>query len=214
MTASASPVRYVPMPDLGPQLPRRGNALTRWLARAIARLLGWRFVGSLPDLPRFVVIAAPHTSNWDFPIGIMLLYATGFRVSYLGKDTLFRPPLGWVMRWLGGTPVNRAAPRGVVEETIRMIQAADRFVLAIAPEGTRKRTTHWKTGFYRVARGAGLPIVLGFFDYARKEVGFGPTIWPSGDLERDLREIQDFYRTKTPRHPELFATGEAGAADG
>jgi len=207
MAAPTPPVRHVALPDLGPSVPRRGNGFTRWLARTIARLIGWRVVGSLPDLPKFVMIAAPHTSNWDFPLGIMALYATGFRVSFFGKDSLFRPPLGWLMRWLGGQPVDRSASHGMVEETIRVIRSAPECILAIAPEGTRKRTEQWKTGFYHVARGAGLPIVLGYFDYRRKEVGFGLTLWPTGDLERDMQEIKAFYGTKTPRHPKLFATG-------
>lgn len=163
-------------------------------------------VGSFPDLPKFVLIAAPHTSNWDFPLGIMSVYASGFRVSFLGKDTLFRPPMGWVMRWLGGTPVDRSAAHGVVHQSAAAIKAADRFILALAPEGTRKRVTEWRTGFYRIAERAGVPIVLGFFDYAKREVGFGPTIWPSGNLEQDLDEIQAFYHTKQGRYPDQFAT--------
>jgi 1-acyl-sn-glycerol-3-phosphate acyltransferase len=172
------------------------------------RLAGWRMTGSLPDTPKLVLIAAPHTSNWDFLIGVGAMYAAGFKVSFLGKHTLFRPPLGWIMRWLGGRPVDRTAAHGMVAETVAQIRASERFMLALAPEGTRKRVTHWKTGFWRVAREANLPIVLGFFDYGTRTVGFGPIIWPS-ELESDLRAIQDFYRTKTPRHPELFGTAAA-----
>lgn len=201
--------RQVPLDDLASsQLPRRGGPLTRWLARRILRLAGWRTVGTLPDVPRLVMIAAPHTTNWDFPLGILTMYATGFRVNFLGKDSLFRPPLGWVMRWLGGKPVDRSAAHGVVEESVKAIRASDRFILALAPEGTRKRVAQWRTGFYRIAERAGLPIVLGFFDYARREVGFGPTLWPSGDLERDLATIQAFYRTKVGKYPENFATAQ------
>jgi 1-acyl-sn-glycerol-3-phosphate acyltransferase len=169
------------------------------------RLCGWRMEGSLPDLPKMVVTAAPHTSNWDFLVGLGAMYAAGFRVSFLGKHTLFRPPLGWFMRWVGGRPVDRSSSRGVVAETVAQIQAADRFILALAPEGTRKRVVEWRTGFWRVAKDANLPIVLGYFDYGTRTVGFGPMIWP-GELESDLRAIQAFYRTKTPRRPELFAT--------
>ena len=199
--------RQVSLDDLaGSQLPHRGGPVTRWLARTVMRLAGWRMAGTLPDVPRLVMIAAPHTTNWDFPLGIVVMYAAGFRVNFLGKDTLFRPPLGWVMRWLGGRPVNRQAAHGVVEESVRTIQQADRFILALAPEGTRKRVSQWRTGFYRIAERAGLPIVLGYFDYPRKEVGFGPTLWATGDLDRDLAEIQAFYRTKTGKYPENFAT--------
>jgi hypothetical protein len=114
------------------------------------------------------------------------------------------------MRWLGGQPVDRFSRHGVVEETVRIIRNAPDFILALAPEGTRKRASQWRTGFYHVARGAGLPIVLGYFDYARKEVGFGPLVWPSGDLEQDLAGIQAFYRTKTGKYPEHFATVDDG----
>jgi len=206
MPESSSPGQ-VSLDDLASsQLPRRGGPVTRWLARTVLRLTGWRMVGTLPDVPRLVMIAAPHTSNWDFGLSIMVMYAAGFRVSFLGKDTLFRPPLGGVMRWLGGRPVNRSAAHGVVEESVKAIRSADRCILALAPEGTRKRVTHWRTGFYRIAERAGLPIVLGYFDYANKEVGFGPTVWPSGELDRDLAEIQAFYRTKRGKYPENFAT--------
>ena len=202
---SAPPMR--PWHDLGSTIPRRGNPVTTWLARGVMRLCGWRMTGSLPDLPRMVMTAAPHTSNWDFLVGVGAMYAAGFQVSFLGKHTLFRPPLGWVMRWLGGRPVDRASTRGMVAETVAQIQASDRFILALAPEGTRKRVTQWRTGFWRVAKEAGLPIVLGFFDYGTRTVGFGPIIWPN-QLDADLKTIQDFYRTKRARRPELFGTPE------
>ena len=161
--------------------------------------------GDLPDLPKMVIAAGPHTSNWDFLVGVGAMYSAGFKVSFLGKDSLFRAPLGWIMRWLGGRPVDRTASHGLVGEYIRQIQESDRFILAIAPEGTRKPTREWKTGFWHVARGAGLPIVLGFFDYGKKEVGFGPILWP-GEVETDMKIIQDFYASITPKRPENFLT--------
>jgi 1-acyl-sn-glycerol-3-phosphate acyltransferase len=202
----ATDLPATPWNALGDRIPSRGNRLTRWLARTTLRLTGWTPVGALPNLPKFVIIAAPHTSNWDFPLGILFLYASGFRVSFFGKHVLFQPPFGWVMRWLGGRPIDRSAAHGVVEQTVRAIREAGQLVVTLAPEGTRKRTEQWRTGFYRVAVGAGLPIVLAFFDYGKKEVGLGPTIWPTGDLEADLADIQAFYRTKTAKHPERFAT--------
>lgn len=216
MTGPGGQVRLVPWDDLGSVVPRRGNRVTRWLARAAARLLGWRFAGHLPELRKMVIIAAPHTSNWDFPVGIMFMYASGFQVNFFGKDTLFRPPLGWLMRWLGGKPVDRSSPRGVVAETVRAIREAPAFTLALAPEGTRKRVAQWRTGFWHVAKEAGIPIVLGYFDYSAREVGFGPIIWPGDDLDHDLAEIQAFYRTKRAKRPEQFATAasEAGGGDG
>ena len=169
------------------------------------KLLGWRMTGSLPDLPKMVMAAGPHTSNWDFLVGVGAMYSAGFKVSFLGKDSLFRPPLGWIMRWLGGRPVDRTTSHGLVGEYIRQIQESRTFILALAPEGTRKPTRDWKTGFWHVAKGAGLPIVLGYFDYGVKEVGFGPVIWP-GELEEDMRTIQAFYATKRGRNPENYLT--------
>lgn len=204
-TPATETVAFTPWHAPGDQIPRRGGPVSRWLARSLLRLGGWRVTGSLPNLPRFVVIVAPHTSNWDFLVGVLAKYAIGIRVSFFGKDSVFRPPVGWLMRWLGGRPVDRSNRHGVVHQTVAAIQAAPRFVLALAPEGTRKRVARWRTGFYHIALGAGIPIVLAFFDYPRREVGFGPTLWPSGELERDLEAIGTFYRDKQGKRPELFA---------
>jgi len=195
-----------PWSDLGTTIPRRGNALTKFLARGMMKLLGWRMTGTLPDLPKMIIAAGPHTSNWDFLVGVGAMYSAGFKVSFLGKDSLFRPPLGWIMRWLGGRPVDRTTSHGLVGEYIRQIQDSEKFILALAPEGTRKPAREWKTGFWHVAKGANLPIVLGFFDYGQKTVGFGPILWP-GEIEEDLRTIQAFYASKTPRRPENFHPG-------
>jgi 1-acyl-sn-glycerol-3-phosphate acyltransferase len=194
-----------PWHDLGTTIPRRGNALTTFIARSLMKLFGWKMTGELPDLPKMVIAAGPHTSNWDFLLGVAAMYAAGFKVSFLGKDSLFRPPLGWIMRALGGRPVDRTTSHGLVGEYIRQIQESEKFILALAPEGTRKPTREWKTGFWHVAKGANLPIVLGFFDYGTKTVGFGPILWP-GDVETDLRTIQDFYSTKRGKQPENFLT--------
>lgn len=192
------------VPRPGPQIPRRGNAFTRAVGRAVLRVLRFRIAGDLPDLPKWVAIAAPHSSNWDFVIGIAAAFAIGVRVDWIGKHTLFRRPFGPTMRWLGGTPVERHATRGRVEETAALVRSRDRIVLALAPEGTRRRVERWRTGFYWIARGAGVPIVPCYLDYARREVGIGPVFRPTGSLERDLEEIRAFYADKTPRHPERF----------
>jgi 1-acyl-sn-glycerol-3-phosphate acyltransferase len=196
-----------PWHDLGTTIPRRGNFLTTWVARGLMRLFGWRVEGSLPDIPKMVIAAGPHTSNWDFLVGVGAMYSAGFKVSFLGKDTLFRPPLGWIMRWLGGHPVDRRAAHGLVAEYIRQIAESDRFLLAIAPEGTRKPTRDWRAGFWHIAKGAGLPIVLGFFDYGTKTVGFGPILWP-GELDADMRTIKDFYSTRKAKRPENFVAND------
>ena len=191
-------------PVLGDNVPRRGNCFSRWLGRTLLSLAGWRLDGDPPDAPKFVVLAAPHTSNWDFVIGMAALFALGLRLSWLGKQTLFRRPFGPVMRWLGGLPIDRRSSHGIVAETVRAFEARERFIVAVAPEGTRSKVDRWKTGFYHIACQTGVPIAMGFLDYRRRVVGFGPILVPGGDLERDLAAIRKFYATITPRRPAGF----------
>ena len=158
----------------------------------------------MPNEPKFVVIVAPHTSNWDFTLGVAALFALGFRVSFLGKHTLFKWPLGAFMRWLGGIAVERSVSRDRVQETIGAFNSSDKLILAVAPEGTRKRVAEWKTGFYHVARGAGVPIVPVAFDYGRKTIRVGPPFRPTGDREADFASLKEFYRDVGARRPENF----------
>ena len=193
------------VPPLGQRVPARGNAISRAIGRGAMSVNGWKFEGAMPNEPRFVVIVAPHTSNWDFPLGVAALFSLGFRVSFLGKHTLFKWPLGMFMRWLGGVPVDRSVSRDRVTEAIGAFRSSEKLVLAIAPEGTRKRVTEWKTGFYHVALGAGVPIVTVAFDYGRKTVRIGPPFRPSGERDADIAELKDFYRGIVARRPENFA---------
>jgi 1-acyl-sn-glycerol-3-phosphate acyltransferase len=140
-----------------------------------------------------LIIAAPHSSNWDFVIGMALVFAMRLDGRFLGKAELFRGPLGVLMRWLGGTPVDRANPGGVVGQAIARIEASPKFILGMAPEGTRKPVDRWKTGFYRIALGAGLPIVAGYFDNQGKRVGFGPVFHPTGNTEAEIDVMRAFY---------------------
>jgi 1-acyl-sn-glycerol-3-phosphate acyltransferase len=185
--------------------PRRGNAFTRALGRAVLRLLGWRLNVRLPDEPKVVIAAAPHTSNWDGVVGISAILALGIRVDWFAKDTLFRWPFRGLLVALGGVPIRRDAPGGVVEQTARHFAARERVYVGVAPEGTRSRAPEWKSGFYRIAMAAGAPILLAYIDYARREIGTGPLIRPSGDYAADLETIQAYFRHVTPRHPERFA---------
>ncbi len=191
----------MPVPDLGPAVPQRGTALSRRLGRAVLRATGWDFEGVIPNRSHFVIIGAPHTSNWDFLYAMATMLALGIDVRWLGKHTLFRGPLGPVMRWLGGVPVDRRRPGGLVERAVAHLQERERFVLGIAPEGTRRFTPRWKTGFYRIACRAGVPILPVYFDYARKVVGAAPLFTPTGDMEADIAALRAFYRTVTPRRP-------------
>ncbi len=169
------------------------NKLLHHTAHSLFKLCGWQLAGTLPDCHKYVIIAAPHTSNWDFLLALGVAFAFRLKVFWLGKHTLFRWPLGGVMRWLGGIAVERAASHNLVAQTVEQFQRHESLVLGIAPEGTRKQVAQWKLGFYHIALQAQVPIVLGFFDYEHKVVGFGPTFTPTGDIERDLAEIRAFY---------------------
>jgi 1-acyl-sn-glycerol-3-phosphate acyltransferase len=172
--------------------PQPGTAAM--LARAWLSSFGWRIAGVAPDVPKAVVVAAPHTSNWDLPFTLAVAAALGVRISWMGKHTLFRPPFGALMKALGGLSVDRRSPHGAVGEAIHLLARHERLFLVIAPAGTRTGTDHqWKTGFYRIAQGAGVPIVLGFLDYGRKVAGLGTVFTPTGDMERDIAKIREFY---------------------
>ena len=173
---------------------RRGGVITKALGILLLRLAGWRIEGELPDVPKVVIAVAPHTTNWDFVIGVLTLWALDVRISFLGKHTLFR---GWFGRWMrsiGGIPVDRSQAHGIVGETVVAFNRVERMVLAIAPEGTRQLNKGFKTGFLHIAQEAKAPVLLAFFDFSRKVVGFGPLFLPSGDFDRDMKEILDFYR--------------------
>jgi len=167
----------------------------RAFGRLALALLGWRVEGEIPDLPKFVVAVAPHTSNWDFVVGAAAMFALDLRLSFIGKHTIFRWPLAGLLRWMGGIPVDRTSPHGVVGDAVRAFEGVDRRVLAIAPEGTRRKVERFKSGFLHIARGAKVPVVLATLDYGERCVRFGPTFEPGSDTERELRRIEAFYST-------------------
>ena len=171
------------------------NTFLRGVSLAVLRLTGWRVEGTLPPhAAKSVLIAAPHTSNWDLPYTLMLAFVLRLRVYWIGKQSLFRAPFGGVMRWLGGIPVNRDQANNLVASSAQaMREAQGPIQLIVPPEGTRGKTRHWKTGFYFIAQQADVPIVLAFVDYERKVGGLGPVFIPTGDLEQDMRAIKAFY---------------------
>jgi 1-acyl-sn-glycerol-3-phosphate acyltransferase len=178
------------------------NPLAQTLARSILRLINWRLDVVLPLSQKYVLIGAPHTSIWDFPFTLLLKYATGIRLHWVGKDSLFRWPLGSILRRLGGIPVKRNSRDNFVQQVVDAFQKEEELVVAIAPEGTRGRAETWKTGFYYIALGAGVPIALGFVDYRERVVGIEPGFMPGGDLQADFERVRDFYTGKQGRHPE------------
>ena len=174
-------------------LPRRGNAFTSAVSRALLGASGWNIEGEFPSRPKMVAIVAPHTSNWDFIVGILAVFAIGIHVDFLAKHTLFKGPLGWFMRWCGGMPVNREAPQGLVPQVVDAIAAAPAVFLAITPAGTRSSTKPWKSGFYHIAVAARVPILPVAFDGPARAIRFMPPLEPSGDYAADLPRLQALY---------------------
>ena len=192
------------VPKLGRAVPRRGNALTRGLAAIVLWVLGWRFEGEVPDLPKLVIVVAPHTSNWDFVVGLAADFALGMRIRFLAKNTLFGPLLGGFMRWAGGIPVDRALPEGVIEAATASFKEEAPLLLAIAPEGTRRRVERFKSGFWRIARAAGVPVWTVALDWSRRVVRLDPVFETSSDLEADLRALGSRYSAAMARRPENY----------
>ncbi len=169
------------------------------IARALLRLTGWAPEGELPEDPKAVVVAAPHTSNWDGYYIILMGFALGAKFAWIGKESLFRWPLGGLLRLLNGIPIDRKGKLDLVAQLAREFERRDALLLAIAPEGTRSLRPHWKSGFYHIARTAKVPIIMGYLDYGRRRGGLGPTLHPTGDPVADMEEIRAFYSTITPK---------------
>ena len=183
-------MRVPPLPDC---LPSRGNALSRVVSRVLLGLMRWRIEGDFPPRPKMVAIVAPHTSNWDFIVGILAVFAIGIRVRFLAKHTLFKPPLGPLMRWFGGMPVDRKAPHGLVPQVVEAIEKAPAVFLAITPAGTRSSTKPWRSGFYHIAVAAHVPIFPVIFDGPNRAIRFLPAFEPSGNYEADLPKLLALY---------------------
>lgn len=191
-----SPLQQAPplIPPIPPSMPRvRANRFTRWLGRSVLRLGGWRVVGTLPDLPKLVLIAAPHSSNWDGLWGFAAKLAMGLEVRVLGKRQLFWWPLGSLLRWLGVIPIDRSAPQGTVGQAVEMLMRADRMWFALAPEGTRRRVQRWKTGFWKIAHAARVPILPAYFHYPERVIGFGELFHVGDDAEADIARLREWY---------------------
>lgn len=180
------------------------NTLFRLISLFLLKILGWKKEGTLPVEKKYVMIAAPHTSNWDFLYTILIAFAFKLKIFWMGKNTLFKKPFGPLVKWMGGIPVNRDRSNNLVDETIAWFNKNERLVIVVPPEGTRSKTTYWKTGFYHIAYGAGVPILLGYLDYKRKAGGFGPTFHPTGLIDDDMVIIRDFYSNITGRNPDMF----------
>ena len=171
------------------------NTVLRGFSIAFLKLAGWKVEGALPpEAHKCVLIAAPHTSNWDLPYTLMVSFVLRMDVYWMGKQSIFKPPFSNIMQWLGGIAVNREQSNNLVAASAQAIVKADGMVqLIVPPEGTRSKATYWKTGFYYIALGAKVPIVMAYMDYAQKRAGLGPLFYPSGDIDKDMVEIKAFY---------------------
>jgi 1-acyl-sn-glycerol-3-phosphate acyltransferase len=181
------------LPKVGPQIPRSGGPIGEAFGVLLLKALGWRVEGDVDDHPKMVAIIAPHTSNWDFPVGLAARYALRLDASWLGKHTLFRPPFGWIMRRWGGIAVDRSSSHDVVSQTIAEFSSRPRVFLVITPEGTRKQVSRWRTGFWHIARGAGVPILPIAFDWGSRVIRFHPAFMPGDDVEQDIAVLQSKY---------------------
>lgn len=193
------------VPTLGPRVSRAHGRFACALGRFMMGISGWRFEGTFPDIPKLVLIVAPHTSNWDFLTGLWAKLALRLGGRFVGKHTLFHGPQGVFMRWLGGLPVDRSAATGFVGETARLVRESDELILVIAPEGTRRLADKWKSGFYRIAVEAGVPILPTVFDYSRRVIGFAPLFEPTGDYEQDLTVLRSHYKREMALIPQNYS---------
>lgn len=191
------------VPALPPNVPRRRKRFLERVGRLGMRLLGWRVAGQFPDLPKFVIIVAPHTSNWDFICALFCDLALDLEAGFLAKHTIFIGPFGRWLRSLGGIPVVRSASHNVVSDVAAEFARRDQMVLAIAPEGTRRKVETWKSGYWHIARAAGVPIVPVGLDFARRAAVIGPPRYPTDSLTDDEAEFRRFFAGITPKRPDL-----------
>ena len=170
-----------------------------------SKVLGWKLVGQFPaELKKFITIGAPHTSWKDFPIAILARNSFGVKINFIGKKSLFKPPFGFLFKWLGGTPVDRSKSSNSVESIIDIFNSKEEFRLALSPEGTRKKVEQWKTGFYYIAKGAGIPIIMFTLDFGKKQVAISDPYYPTDDMAKDFKVFHDFYKDVKGANPDKF----------
>jgi len=193
------------VPKVGDLTPRRGNAFTRWLGRWMLTRKGWTIKGDVPNVPRAVVIAAPHTSNWDGYYAVAGMMTLSLRLNIMAKDSLFKWYIAWFLTWLGFIRVNRSAPGGFVEKCAATLKDSKGLWLVVPPEGTRTKAEKWKSGFHRIAKLSGQPMLPISIDFEKKFLKFGEPMLATDDYEADLDKILDFYAPCAPHSPELLS---------
>ena len=176
----------------------------KFIGKSFFKIVGWKFVGEVPDVPKYVCVLAPHTSIWDMVWGKMYNWATGMEPKIMVKKEFFFFPMGWLIKRWGAIPINRQYPGGIVKQIADEFRKADKMILAITPEGTRAPNPNWKTGFYRIAVEANVPIYLTFSDFKSKSAGFIGEFKPTGDIEKDMKAIKEHYRGMEGLHKGKF----------
>ncbi len=194
----------IALPHIAPHHRHHRARIMCRLAGFVLRRCGWRVVGNFPEQRRFIIVAGPHTSNWDFVYGMLAVLALDVRIHWLGKNTLFRAPLKTVMTWLGGIPVDRGNPAGVTEDIAEKLRSAPAMALVITPEGTRSKVEKWKTGFLRIARAADCTLLPATIDFATRTIALEPLIAPGDDADADIARIRGMFARVTPRNPGNF----------
>jgi len=182
----------------------RKKGLRYSFARIVLKIIGWKVDQQVPDCKKYLLIAVPHTSNWDLPLMLIVSMVIGVKLNWVSKDSIFKGVFGTYLKWLGGIPVNRRLRTNFSEQVIEVFNKAEELIIVIAPEGTRSRTEYWKTGFYHIAVGAKIPIGFGYLDYGKKEAGIGSLLYPTGNIEKDFEAIRAFYKDMTGKRQKNF----------
>ena len=188
-----------------PEIPRLGNRFSQWLGKTVLGTLGWKITGEFPPCKKMVIAVAPHTSNWDFVIGLAVVFCLRLKISFMGKHSIFIPPFDRLLRRWGGIPIERSKSHGVVEQLSDAMKNSEKMILAVAPEGTRSRIDNWKTGFLHIAHKAEVPVMLVALDYQKKEIQLGHQIYVNRGVEDSLQEVYRFYSAVPAKYPENVA---------
>ena len=181
---------------------------TKIISKMLLKLTGWKTTGTVPAVPKYVMVGYPHTSNWDVFYGLLVFNSMGVKLNWIAKQQLFKGPLKWFFNALGAIPVNRKSPRGFIDQIAERFEKSEYLVMTLSPEGTRKKTEYWKTGFYRLARKANVPVAFAFLDYSTKTGGFGPLLKMSDKIKEDVIKIRDFYKDIKGKFPEMMGNIE------
>ncbi len=189
-------------PILCKQIPQSGNKFSRWLGARVLSILGWQYSGEFPCHKKMIIAVAPHTSNWDFVIGLAVKFHLAIKISFFGKHSIFIPPFSYVLKRLGGIPIKRTQAHGVVGAMAEQMRAADKMILALSPEGTRSPISPWKTGFLHIAHQANVPVFLVAFNYKKKRIEFGPVLNISDNIPKEMNKIYQYFQNVEGKYPD------------